>query len=93
MRFTRAREIYPCVSEMASVQDLELASFVAQVKGVMFYDLSTSGAVLGDAIHLIREPSNPNDVNSIAVMFTRGNRTSWKLLWHHSFLHCCVIYL
>ena len=45
----------------ASLYSVVLASFVAQVKGVMFYDLSVSGAGWGDGVYLVRAPYNPYD--------------------------------
>ena len=57
---------------MASTESVVLASFVAQVKGVMFYDLSVSGAGWGDRVCLKRAPYNPHDSNCIDVWCAGG---------------------
>ena len=57
---------------MASVLEVVLASFVARVKGVMFYDLTVSGAGLGDSVSLVRALCNPYDRNCIDVRCARG---------------------
>lgn len=54
------------------VHGVVLASFVAQVKGVMFYDLSISGAGWEDSVYLVRAPYNPYDRNCLDVRCARG---------------------
>ena len=49
----------------ASLYSVALASFVAQVKSVMFYDLSVSGSGWGDGVYLVRAPYNPCDYNCL----------------------------
>ena len=49
---------------MASVV---LASLVAQVRGVMFYDYDVSGACWGTAVYLVRRPDDRYDVNCLDV--------------------------
>ena len=61
--------VFTAVSLMASVV---LAVFIAQTKGVKFYDLQTSGAVRGEGVFLIRRPDNAYDVNCIDVQLARG---------------------
>ena len=39
-----------------------LAVFVAQTRGVMFYDLQVSGACYGDQVALVRQPLDRFDV-------------------------------
>ena len=54
---------------MASVV---LAVFVAQTKGIKFYDLQRSGAVRGEGVFLVRRPDNAYDVNCLDVRLARG---------------------
>ena len=56
---------------MASVLEVVLASLVARVKGVMFYDLTVSGAGWGDSVSLVRAPCNPYNRNCINVRCAR----------------------
>ena len=49
-----------------------LASLVAQVRGVMFYDYGVSGACWGDNIYLVRRPDDRYDVNCLDVRLMRG---------------------
>ena len=44
-----------------------LASFVAEVKGVMFYDLRRSRACRGERVVLRRQPNNTFNVNCVEV--------------------------
>ena len=60
------------VGVMASLHSVILASFVAQVKSVMFYDLSVSGAGRGDSVYLVRAPYNPYDCNCLDVRCACG---------------------
>ena len=46
--------------------------FVAQVKGVKFYDIRRSGASRGERVVLRRNPNNAYDVNCVEVRFVRG---------------------
>ena len=75
MRVSRAFPGISCV--MAAVHSVVLASFVAHVKGVMFYDHCVSGAVWGDSVHLVRAPGSLYDSNCIDVMCVRC--THYKL--------------
>ena len=43
---------------MASVNRVVLASLVAQVRGIMFYDLSVSAVAMGEQVYLVRRPDN-----------------------------------
>ena len=49
-----------------------LAVFVAQTRGVMFYDLQVSGACYGDQVALVRQPLDRFDVNYVNVVLVRG---------------------
>ena len=62
----------PRVSVMASFDSAVLASFVAQVRGIMFYDLAVSGAGWGDSVHLVRAPYNRYDSNCLDVRCASG---------------------
>ena len=57
---------------MASFDSAVLASFVAQVRGIMFYDLAVSGASWGDSVHLVRAPYNRYDSNCLDVRCASG---------------------
>ena len=46
---------------MAECQSVSLTSFVAQVRGVMFYGLQLYGARQGEHVVLVRRPNNPYD--------------------------------
>ena len=50
---------------------VELASLVAQVRGVMFYDFGVSGACWGDTIYLVQRPDDRYDVNCLDVKLMR----------------------
>ena len=52
---------------MASVNRVVLASLVAQVRGIMFYDLSVSAAAMGEQVYLVRRPDNRYDINCLDV--------------------------
>ena len=54
---------------MASVV---LAVFVAQTKGIKFYDLRRSGAVRGEGVFLVWRPDNTYDINCLDVRLVRG---------------------
>ena len=61
---------------MASLHIVVLASFVAHVKSIMFYDLSVSGAGWGDSVYLARVPYNPT-----ATASTSGVRVANPTCW------------
>ena len=50
-----------------------LAVFVAETKGIKFYDLQRSGVVRGERVFLVRWPNNAYDGNCIDVRLTRGD--------------------
>lgn len=50
-----------------------LASVVARVKGVMFYDYATSGACHGDRVYILRRPDNQYDSNCLDVRLAHGS--------------------
>ena len=58
--------------DMASSTARELASLVAQVRGVKFYDLQMCGACYGDQVHLVRQPLDRYDANCIDVIMMHG---------------------
>ena len=58
--------------DMESSDRVVLTSLVAQVRGVMFYDLAVSGACYGDRIYLIRRPHDRYDANRLDVRVVRG---------------------
>ena len=58
---------------MAESRQVVLASFVAQVRGVMFYGLHTYGARQGERVVLVRNPNNPYDNNCVDVRLVRGS--------------------
>ena len=60
------------LSKVARLTGGGVGSFVAQVNGVMFYDLSVSGAGWGDCVYLVRAPYNPYDCNCLDVRCARG---------------------
>ena len=57
---------------VAVMASLVLATAVAQVKGVRFYDLRDSGACRGELVVLQRQPNNPFDVNCLDVRLVCG---------------------
>ena len=57
---------------MASLDGVVLASFVAQVRAVMFYDFAASGAGWGDGVYLVRRPYDRYDSNCIDVRCAQG---------------------
>ena len=57
---------------MAECQSVSLASFVAQVRGVMFYGLQLYGARQGEHVVLVRRPNNPYDSNCLEVRLVRS---------------------
>ena len=48
--------------ECAKMAATVLAAFVAQIRGVMFYDLQVSGASYRDQVALVRQPLDRVDV-------------------------------
>ena len=52
---------------MAECESVVLASFVAQVRGVMFYGLQVYRARLAERVVLVRRPDNPYDNNYLDV--------------------------
>ena len=85
-----------CVSSevwmMAECESVVLASFVAQVRGVMFYGLQVHGARLAERVVLVRRPDNPYDNNCLDM---RVVRSSLSFLPGHLavkvILFCCVM--
>ena len=65
------------VGVMASLHSVVLASFIAQVKSVMFYDFFVSGAGWGDSVYLVHAPYNPYDCNCLDVRCARADPTRW----------------
>ena len=57
-----------------------LASFVAQVRGVLLNDCPLGGLHVGCSVKLVRRPDSRYDVNCIAVMVERYR--SFYLLGH-----------
>ena len=51
---------------------LLLAALVSQTKGIMYYDLQTSGACGGERVSLVRRPDSVYDVNCLDVRLARG---------------------
>ena len=60
---------------MAECGSVILASFVAQVRGVMFYGLQVHGARLAERVVLVRRPDNPYDNNYLDV------RVAYRSCW------------
>ena len=58
--------------DMESSDRVVLASLVAQVRGIMFYDLAVSGAFYGDRVYLVRRPHDRYDANCLDVRVVRG---------------------
>ena len=58
-----------------SLQSVVLASFVVQVRGVMFYELHTCGAALGDRVILVRRPDDRHDANCVEVRLACSPRS------------------
>lgn len=50
-----------------AVAVVDLVSFTSLVRGIKFYDVSTSTIRVGDYVCLCPEPYNPHDNNCIAV--------------------------
>ena len=79
---TRRKLTFELVSEMlrAHVDDSDMAlfggvvlgSFVAQVRGIRFYDFGVSGACRGESVVVGRRPDNVHDVNCLDVTLVRG---------------------
>ena len=57
------------VRVMASVV---LVSFVSQTRGIKFYDLRTSGAVIGEHVFLVRRPDHRYDAYCLDVRLVSG---------------------
>ena len=57
---------------MAASSPALLASLVAQVKGIMFYDYAVCGACRGERVYVIRRPENRYDCNCLDVRLSRG---------------------
>ena len=66
------------VSARASTEMDVLASFVLQVKGVMFYRYSVCGASMGDCVRLVRQPCNRHDANCIDVVLAHIRSAMWR---------------
>ena len=49
-----------------------LASFVSQIKGVMFYSFYSCGACVGERVSLLRRPDNPYNSNCLDVRIVQG---------------------
>ena len=64
---------------------LVLATFVAAVKSVQFYDLQDSGACRGELLVLQRQPNNAFDANCLDVRLVRGRLLLGHVeaLWPH----------
>ena len=58
---------------MAECESVVLASFVAQVRGVIFYGLQGYGARLAERVVLIRRPDNPYDNTCLDVRVVRSS--------------------
>ena len=58
---------------MAECEYIVLASFVAQVRGVMFHGLQVHGARLAERVVLVRRPDNPYDNNCLDVRVVRSS--------------------
>ena len=50
-----------------------LASVVARIKGVMFYNYATSGACHGDRVCILRRPDNQYNSNCFDIRLSRGS--------------------
>ena len=50
-----------------------LGSFVAQSRGILFYDLPSSGARVGDNVVFVRESGNLYDPSCVQVHLLQGN--------------------
>ena len=59
-------------SDMVSFDGVELGSFVAQVRGIRFYDFGVSGACQGESVVVGRRPDNVHDINCLDVTLVRG---------------------
>ena len=78
---------------MAECESVVLASFVTQVRGVMFYSLQVHGARLAEQVVLVRRPDNPYDNNCLDVRVVRNSLSF--LLGHLAVevaLFCCVMF-
>ena len=51
---------------------VHLASFSSQVRGIKFYDFSSSSAYVETYLTFDLEPSNPQDANCVAVRTRTG---------------------
>ena len=58
--------------DMESSDRVVLASLVAQVRDVMFYDLAVSGACYGDHVYLVRRPHDRYDAYCLDVRVVCG---------------------
>lgn len=74
---------------MIKCRRVVLASFIAQVRGVMFYGLQVHGARLGEWVVLVRRPDNPYDNNCLDVRIVRSSLSF--LLGLLSSLICCAM--
>jgi hypothetical protein len=69
--------------KMVTMAETVLASFVAQVRSVAFYSLSTCGDVVGDCVELARRPDNSYDSNCVFVRLVPRP----LLPWYHLHMH------
>ena len=58
---------------MAESESVVLASFAAQVRGVIIYGLQAHGAMLAEWIVLVRKPDNPYDCKCLDVRVVRSS--------------------
>ena len=68
----RRRTCSLVVARVLPAMAVVLASLVAQVRGVMFYDYGVSGACWGDNIYLVQRPNDRYDVNFLDVRLIRS---------------------
>ena len=66
-------------SDMASFDGVVLGSFVAQMRGIRFYEFGVSGVCRGESVVVGRRPDNVHDVNCLDMV----------LVWHMCVL--CVV--
>ena len=57
---------------MALFDGVVLGNFVAQVRGIRFYDFGVSGACQGESVVVGRRPDNVHDVNCLDVTLVQG---------------------
>ena len=63
------------IKVMAEYESVVLASFVAQCRGLMFYELQVCRATRGDRVFFVRRPDDRHNANSLEVRIACDHRS------------------